>query len=179
MNTKSKHQLNELSVVLAGEAGQGVQAIASILTRAFRQEGYHVFVCHEFMSRIRGGSNSKMLRISSGPLRAWTERIDLCIVYDEKAISHLGKRLDRKSIILGEGIKQTRDLHLVEVPLARLADEAGGRIFVNTVSAGMLWGILGGGNVSMNNAVTNFLAGKQQDVIEKTSQRSKAAWSMG
>ena len=43
MDANRNPQRSDLALVLAGEAGQGVQAVESLLTEAFRQEGYHVF----------------------------------------------------------------------------------------------------------------------------------------
>jgi 2-oxoglutarate/2-oxoacid ferredoxin oxidoreductase subunit alpha len=59
---------NDLVIVLAGEAGQGIQSIESTITLLLKRSGYHVFSASEFMSRVRGGSNSTELRIASKPV---------------------------------------------------------------------------------------------------------------
>jgi 2-oxoglutarate ferredoxin oxidoreductase subunit alpha len=48
----------DISIVLSGEAGQGIQTVERLLLRLFKLSGYHVFSYSEFMSRIRGGNNS-------------------------------------------------------------------------------------------------------------------------
>ena len=60
----------DASIVLCGAAGQGIQTVEHLLTRILKQAGYHVFSSSEFMSRIRGGSNSTEIRISSRPISA-------------------------------------------------------------------------------------------------------------
>jgi len=60
---------NDLSIVLCGQAGQGIQTVEYLLTRILKLAGYNVFATKEYMSRIRGGTNSTEIRISSGPVR--------------------------------------------------------------------------------------------------------------
>jgi len=55
----------EISIVLSGEAGQGIQTVEVILTRLLKRSGFHVCATKEFMSRVRGGSNSTEIRVSS------------------------------------------------------------------------------------------------------------------
>ncbi|MBA7660129.1 hypothetical protein ES703_68128 [subsurface metagenome] len=45
-----------VSIVLAGEAGQGIQTVEHILARVLKLSGYNVFSSKEYMSRIRGGN---------------------------------------------------------------------------------------------------------------------------
>ena len=58
---------HSVSIVLCGQAGQGIQTVEHLLTRIFKLAGYNVFATKEYMSRIRGGMNSTSLRIGSGP----------------------------------------------------------------------------------------------------------------
>lgn len=72
-------QVTEVSLVLGGEAGQGLQTIGTVLARTAQAVGLHVLVTHEFMSRIRGGSNSTAVRIANTQVRAATDRIHVCV----------------------------------------------------------------------------------------------------
>jgi len=63
------------SIVLCGEAGQGLATIENLLTRIIKQAGYHVFATEEFMSRVRGGSNTTSIRVADRPVSAFVERI--------------------------------------------------------------------------------------------------------
>ena len=59
----SDHHFEDVCVVLCGEAGQGIQTVAQILVQVLFRCGYHVYATKEYMSRVRGGSNSTELRI--------------------------------------------------------------------------------------------------------------------
>ncbi|MEK7375946.1 MAG: 2-oxoacid:acceptor oxidoreductase family protein, partial [Candidatus Margulisiibacteriota bacterium] len=60
----------DISIVLCGEAGQGIQTIEVVLTRILKQSGYNVFAAKEYMSRVRGGVNSTSIRVSSNRVSA-------------------------------------------------------------------------------------------------------------
>jgi 2-oxoglutarate ferredoxin oxidoreductase subunit alpha len=47
---------DDISIVLCGEAGQGIQTIEYVLTHLLKLSGYNVFATKEYMSRIREGA---------------------------------------------------------------------------------------------------------------------------
>ena len=49
-------KISEVSIVLSGAAGQGIQAVEHILTRVAKGSGFHIFATKEYMSRVRGGN---------------------------------------------------------------------------------------------------------------------------
>lgn len=169
----------DLSIVLAGEAGQGIQAIEALLTQAFRREGYHVFASQEFMSRIRGGSNSTLLRIGSVPVRAWSDSNDLCIVFDGKAVEHLGNRIKPDTLVLADGVQGGTSHRCIDVPLAKMAQDAGGKIFANTIVAGILWGIFDGPPETIELVIKRFFTGKPQEIIEHNLSAARSGMGVG
>jgi 2-oxoglutarate ferredoxin oxidoreductase subunit alpha len=54
--------MKDLSIVICGQAGQGVQTLEESWLN-HKLTGYHVFAANEFMSRIRGGMNSTEIRV--------------------------------------------------------------------------------------------------------------------
>ncbi len=170
---------NELNIVIAGEAGQGLQAVESLLSKAFRKEGYYVFSAKEFMSRIRGGSNSVLLRVSSCPTRAWSERAEICIVFDGKAIPHLTKRIQQQTFVLADGAKESGNHRFVEVPLKNLAKDAGGPIFINTIAAGILWGILNGRRETIEGVIRTIFGAKKPEIIDKNLAAVEGGMTLG
>ncbi|MFN3328043.1 MAG: 2-oxoacid:acceptor oxidoreductase family protein, partial [Fervidobacterium pennivorans] len=93
---------SEISIVLSGAAGQGIQAVEHILTRVAKDSGFHVFATKEYMSRVRGGNNSTEIRISSQPVKAYVDRIDILVPLNDNAIERLRPRITEGTIILGE-----------------------------------------------------------------------------
>jgi 2-oxoglutarate ferredoxin oxidoreductase subunit alpha len=76
----------DLSIVLCGEAGQGIQTVEFVLTRVLKRSGFHVFATKEYMSRVRGGLNSTEIRVASRRVAAHVDRFDIIIPLGARAI---------------------------------------------------------------------------------------------
>jgi len=95
--------MKDVSIVLCGEAGQGIATVEQLVTGMLKLSGYHVYSTSEFMSRIRGGTNSTLIRISEKESRsAFIDRIDILFPLSLKALNHLKDRISPDTIIIGE-----------------------------------------------------------------------------
>ena len=56
--------MEDIHVVIAGAAGEGIQTIGDVMAKTVSAQGYAVFSWKEYESRIRGGQNSYAIRIS-------------------------------------------------------------------------------------------------------------------
>mgnify|MGYP000136929719 CR=1 FL=1 len=92
----------EISIVLSGEAGQGLNTIEPLFITLLEEAGYHAFLSKEFMSRVRGGNNTTAIRVSSGNVDAFVDRIDMLVVLGANAFGRLDKRLAPGTILIGE-----------------------------------------------------------------------------
>jgi 2-oxoglutarate ferredoxin oxidoreductase subunit alpha len=128
----------EVSLVFGGEAGQGLQMMGQLLARGLSRGGWHVFAMSEFMSRIRGGSNSLTLRASLEPVQAWKQGIDLCLVLDADALPRLRERFLPGTLVVGDPAALGEVAGLIPLPLERLAKEAGGAILANSIACGFI-----------------------------------------
>jgi len=138
----------EISVVLCGAAGQGVQTVESLLVKALARSGYHIFATKESMSRVRGGSNSTEIRIADRHIEAFVDRIDLLVPLNGGLRPNIWKRLDGKTVILGdrEELKEEFEGHpnrFIEIPFLEIARKAGGEVTANSAAAGALCAIFG------------------------------------
>ena len=138
----NRHLKDDISIVLGGEAGQGVQSMEHVLTRVLKRAGYHVFGTKEYMSRVRGGSNSTQIRVSSSRVAAFVDRIDILIPLDRDAVTHLERRISRDTIVLGECEKLAAPCPAVDVPFSKIATEVGSALYANTVAVGVVLGLL-------------------------------------
>ncbi|MDO9516092.1 MAG: 2-oxoacid:acceptor oxidoreductase subunit alpha [Syntrophales bacterium] len=134
---------DDISIVLCGAAGQGVQTVEQLLTHAFKHSGYNLFSTKEYMSRVRGGSNSTQLRVSSERVQACLDRIDILFPLNREALRHVGHRITPETIILGEREKLMEpgggeDISIIDIPLSTIASEIGGAIYVNIIVTGVI-----------------------------------------
>ncbi len=60
----------EMNIVIAGEAGQGAFSVELELTETLSRLNIHFFATKHYMSRVRGGHNTHMIRIADHPVHA-------------------------------------------------------------------------------------------------------------
>ena len=131
----------DLSIVLSGEAGQGIQTIESMLTSLAKKGSYYVFATKEYMSRVRGGCNSTEIRVSSSPVSSRVSRIDILVALTAGAIPHLGERIGEGTLVVGE--KEIVGYEgMIDLPLTAIAREIGSPIYSNSVAVGAICGLL-------------------------------------
>jgi 2-oxoglutarate ferredoxin oxidoreductase subunit alpha len=179
MIDSNKDLQSSISMVLGGAAGQGIQALENILSQVFRLDGYHVFAGKEYMSRVRGGSNSTLIRVSSQKVRAWTDCIDLFIPLDGDALLHMKKRIQPKTLIIGDQATLKADGPLVDVPIAKMAAEIGGIIYSNVLAAGILSGIFEVNLEILEKYIQKYFGEKPPDLIEKNLMAAKRGYEAG
>ena len=172
MATYPRPSLFDVSLVLCGAAGQGVQTVEQILVKLAKVAGYHVFASREYMSRVRGGSNSTTLRISSLPVRAQVDRIDVLLPLNGGLRPNILQRIDGETTILGDPEELGDELQrwsgqMVPVPLLALAREAGQALFANVVAAGMLAALLEFPLEDLENYFRRRFGAKSPDLVEK------------
>ena len=142
MHNRSKVNIEgDVSIVLCGAAGQGIQTIEKILPLVLKRSGYNVYATKEYMSRVRGGSNSTEIRVSSRRVLSYVDRIDILVPLDKHAIPHLKERISSSTIIIGDKTKLSSDREFIDVPFSKIAREIGSTLYENVVAVGMLAGI--------------------------------------
>lgn len=179
MKGKTVPVMKDISIVLGGEAGQGIQTIEFILARVLKRSGYHIFSTKEYMSRIRGGSNSILIRVSSRQVAAPVDRIDILVPLDRKALARLGARTDSKTVIIGDSTVLSPDREIIDLPLQRMAEEVGNGIYANTVAAGVLSGILEADTAVMIDYTREFFARKSDDIVNQNITAIRKGYEAG
>jgi 2-oxoglutarate ferredoxin oxidoreductase subunit alpha len=164
----------DVSIVIAGAAGQGIETVADFMATVLKLSGYHVFVTREFMSRIRGGTNSLQLRICSERTAAYVRRTDLLVPLTEDAIRHLHKyrRIQEDTQVLGEegivGEQSGVDPdNVTKVDFSGIATEVGGKIYSNTVAAGVITSLFGVNLDIVRDYLERRFGDKGEDVVNE------------
>lgn len=174
---------DDISIVICGEAGQGMDTVASMLATVFKKSCYHIYSTKEFMSRIRGGSNSTTLRVSSRRVDSNINRIDFLIPLDNKAIKHLEKRINEQTFIFGEDsfvtepYKSNSQFHIV--PFNDIAKELGNKIYSNTVAAGFICGLTKVDEALLEEYLKDIFSQKPEEVIQKNIEAAQKGYKLG
>lgn len=160
-----------LTLVLGGEAGQGIQFIEKTLLKIVKSSGFYVFATKEYMSRIRGGINTTEIRISSEPVRAHVEQIDILVPLKNGVVDHLGPRVSSKTTIVGK--KEFVGENGIELDFEGIATEFGNRLYSNTVALGFLCGLIGLSIDLLNEQIKKTFADKKEEVVSQNIQAAE------
>ncbi|MDG6218602.1 MAG: 2-oxoacid:acceptor oxidoreductase family protein, partial [Candidatus Thermoplasmatota archaeon] len=164
MNIKEK----DVSLVIAGEAGQGIQTIERLLIDLLHHSGYYVFSTKEYMSRVRGGSNSTTIRISSHPVQAFVNRIDILIVLNKKAFDHVSHRVTNNTIIIGDDqhVSTLPHPHVFAIDIINKAKNIGNSVYANTIAVGLLASLFHIPRSIIEQRITLFFQNKSKEIIK-------------
>ena len=167
-----KHHVQEYSdaksidILIGGAAGAGIKTLENLLSDAFRRSGYFVFSTSEYMSRVRGGSNTTLLRIGNRPWHAPCWHVDLFIALDADALSHVHERLTDDTIVLADEKVKDEQVHITSIPMLKTAKEVGSTRYANSYISGVLFGIFGLAPVMLSQSVATLFNEQNQQENE-------------
>jgi len=133
-----------VSIVIGGEAGQGISRSGELLGKALMRCGFHCYGAMDYPSLIRGGHNFYQLRASARSVYSQTPHVDVLVALNKESVTlHLGEMNVGGGVIhderdkLEEGLGKDRDIKFYPVPLTDIVKELGGPdIMRNTVALG-------------------------------------------
>ncbi len=134
---------DSVSVLIGGSAGQGIASIETLLTKGFKRAGFYTFSTKEFMSRIRGGSNTTLIRISKRPVNAPVFKVDIFVPLNSDAYYHAQDRITKETFVIAKKGDFECDCTFYDHDLSALAKSIGSPIVSNTIAAALVFGLLG------------------------------------
>ncbi len=130
---------HELSFLIGGEAGDGIQRSGYIFAKTLLRSGYYVFGYFDYPSLIRGGHNFYLGRASSRKIYSHKEHVDILAALNQATIDKHIWRLHGKGIIIYDPSKskppEDFDGSRVEVPFEEITLKAGGRKIMRNMAA--------------------------------------------
>ncbi len=174
-------KFEDVSIVLCGEAGQGIQTVEEILVKAVKLGGYNVFSSKEYMSRIRGGENSTEIRVSSKRVAAYVDRIDILIAISKGAINHLEERISKDTIIIGDEktLAEVEQEDVIKIPFLKMAAGIGGPIFANIIAAGALCSVLNVDKWIFDECIKAMFQRKGEEILQKDLKAGEEGYKIG
>lgn len=164
--------MDDISIVLAGAAGQGVQTVEELLVGIMKMSGYHVFATKEYMSRVRGGMNSTAIRISSHPVAAFREHIDILVPLHKDALQHLAEHISDATFVIADEVvckscEITNADHMIVLPFTEIAIQVGDKIFSNVVAVGSIAALFKAEQSIAENFIKERFGKKDPSITEK------------
>jgi 2-oxoglutarate ferredoxin oxidoreductase subunit alpha len=166
--------MEDLNVIVAGAAGEGVQTVGDILAAAISARGYAVSTWKEYESRIRGGQNSFRIRVSDAPRNAPLEAADVLLALNRGAAEKYEKRLKPEGILVFREDFEGRNA--VAVDFTGTAEKIGKKIYANTVAVGALAAVLGMNLDGLQEVLKRVFEKKSKDVQEANLEAAEKGY---
>ncbi len=184
MTEKAGTKRMDVSIVLCGQAGQGIQTVEKILVHNLKLSGFHVFATKEYMSRVRGGMNSTEIRVSSQRVSAYTERIDILVPFHKDALSHLNTRISPSTHILADkdlmdSWPEKKYKNHIDIPFVDLASEIGGKIYQNILAAGVILGLFSAEKTDLFDFIRKMFSQKGAVIVRKDTAAVAKGYELG
>ena len=169
----------DLNIMVAGAAGQGMQTIGIILGKIFVRGGCEVFASQDNMSRIRGGHNFFQVRVSDRPVGTSSQPVHILIALNGESVRLHREEVVSDGVILFDSEKSEvpgEDGKYLGIPLERLAEEKGGdTLFSNSVAIGATLAILGWDFGALENYLGEFFSAKAE-MVEGNIKAARAGY---
>jgi 2-oxoglutarate/2-oxoacid ferredoxin oxidoreductase subunit alpha len=174
---------NELTIKIAGEAGQGIETIGLAACKLFKSAGLNIFAHQDYMSRIRGGNNFFQVRVANKPIWCARKLSNIIIALDKASINLHREEMVANGILMIDRNKYNitdQDQAFFDVPFYNLAIKTGGsELFVNSVALGVLAGIMRIKFSHVEEVLKDIFARKNEEVIIKNMQSAGEGYTFG
>jgi 2-oxoglutarate ferredoxin oxidoreductase subunit alpha len=171
---------DDLNWAIGGEAGDGIDSTGKIFAQALSRAGRHVYTSKDFASRIRGGYTAYKIRTSVDRVESVVDRLDILIALTERTIDENTDELHDGSVIIYDGERTSmQDVEIpdnmigLDVPLKRLAEEAGGAIMRNVVALGAACEVAAFPIENLDAALEKRFTDKGTAIIENNQQAAR------
>ncbi len=164
--------ISQLSWKIGGQQGEGVESTDRIFSTALNRLGYYLYGYRHFSSRIKGGHTNNKIRISTTPMRAISDDLDILVAFDQESIDLNVHELRPGGVVVADAkfnptIPEGTNARLFPVPITAIAEELGTSLMKNMVASGASWALLGLPLEVFNKAVEEEFGRKGPAVVEK------------
>ena len=166
----------DITIRIGGEAGQGIQTVGNLLALVCQEAGLYIMAINDFESRIRGGHSFFQIRICNKPVHAPHHKVHLLVALNQETYALHKKELDSDGLAVMDKKEEPVEENILTVPFGDLAKEAGGKLFLNTVAAGVCLALLGAPLELCKSVLAKQFGGKGPDVLEKNYRAAELGY---
>jgi len=151
------------TVLIGGEAGQGLVTVGQLLSKALVRAGWRICVTQGYQSRVRGGHNTWAIRFGAGEIGAPGESVDLLVALDQETVELHKDALAPHALLIADETFDPHGLSGLRVPYARLASAK----HVNVAALGVAGTLIGLPEELMAGAVEELFGKKGAGTTEE------------
>jgi 2-oxoglutarate ferredoxin oxidoreductase subunit alpha len=78
--------MNEVSVLIGGKAGDGINSAGALVAQLLNHSGYRVCLYFDYPSLIRGGHNFAVIRAAETPPLSCRQKVDFLLALDQETV---------------------------------------------------------------------------------------------
>ncbi|HFN9425250.1 TPA: 2-oxoacid:acceptor oxidoreductase subunit alpha [Staphylococcus aureus] len=165
----------QLSWKVGGQQGEGIESTGEIFATAMNRKGYYLYGYRHFSSRIKGGHTNNKIRVSTTPVHAISDDLDILIAFDQETIDVNHHEMREDSIILADAkAKPVKPegchAQLIELPFTATAKELGTALMKNMVAIGATSALMNLNTNTFEELITNMFSKKGDKVVEVNIQ---------
>jgi 2-oxoglutarate ferredoxin oxidoreductase subunit alpha len=176
--------VNDMSILIGGDAGQGVESSGAGLCQAFARGGLQVFAMQDYRSRIRGGHNFYQIRLSERPIYSHSSPVHIVLALTAETVPlHMDNIVEGGAVIYPERVKvdeealKERGVQCFAMPLTAIAEEHGNRIMTNTAALAAAAGVCDWPLQYLESVVRDNFRVKGAQVVESNLAVARAAYA--
>ncbi|SDH00298.1 2-oxoglutarate ferredoxin oxidoreductase subunit alpha [Alteribacillus persepolensis] len=167
--------IDQLSWKVGGQQGEGIESTGEIFSTALNRLGYYLYGYRHFSSRIKGGHTNNKIRVSTKPINAVSDDLDILVAFDQETIDVNYHELRSGGVVIADAkfnpsIPEDGKATLYEVPFTETAKELGTPLMKNMVAVGASSAILGIPADYYQEVVEEIFSKKGQSVVDKNMQ---------
>ncbi|WP_317956149.1 MULTISPECIES: 2-oxoacid:acceptor oxidoreductase subunit alpha [unclassified Staphylococcus] len=162
---------SQISWKVGGQQGEGIESTGEIFATAMNRKGYYLYGYRHFSSRIKGGHTNNKIRVSTAPVHAISDDLDILVAFDQETIELNHHEMREDSIIIADAkAKPTKPeqcrAQLIELPFTSTAKELGTALMKNMVAVGATSAIMDLDTATFETLITNMFTKKGEKVVE-------------
>lgn len=166
---------SQISWKVGGQQGEGIESTGEIFATAMNRQGYYLYGYRHFSSRIKGGHTNNKIRVSSKPVRAISDDLDILIAFDQETIEvNYHEMLEGSIIIADEKAKpqnpEDSKAQLVSLPFTGVAKELGTALMKNMVAVGATCAVMDLDTKVFESLIKNLFGKKGESVVDLNIQ---------
>ncbi|WP_026689825.1 2-oxoacid:acceptor oxidoreductase subunit alpha [Alteribacter aurantiacus] len=167
--------IKQLSWKVGGQQGEGIESTGEIFSMALNRLGYYLYGYRHFSSRIKGGHTNNKIRVSTTPMNAISDDLNILVAFDQETIDLNHHELVDGGIIIADSKfkpekPEGTSASLYSIPFTEIANELGTSLMKNMVAVGASSTLLGVKPEDFTSVVEQIFSRKGNSVVQKNME---------
>ena len=171
----------DFTMAIGGAAGQGIATPGNILARLFTRRGLHLYAYNAYQSIVRGGHIFLTVRISNEEVYSHGDNLDMLICLNQDTMDRHLQLMGDGGIVIYNSDSTTageagKGVQLCPFSVKELTGGSRNKLIQNTISLGLILSLLGMDFELLEEALTQQLQRKGQEVVDENVGAARAGY---